>query len=188
MATSLRSPIIAGGAPFALPYVDVVSQMSSVGDTSSSEADSQSADTSPVDAAMMRKVQVKVLGPVAVLGRFIELGVPKDRPGTCHTLFFSRKPMSNVFSLADDTHKVSGYMSYNYLLSGQVVVGVVFSTENTRTRVAGHRLSVRSTAEPRNFAVNFNLEKMGLLLFLAEDSSSLAIPNDIASSLIVRTD
>lgn len=186
---SLRSPIIAGAA-FALPYVDVVSPMSSIGDTSSSETDSQSGDSqqSPIDPVLMRKVQGRPLGPIAILGRFIELGVPRDRPGSCHTLFFSRKPLTNVFTLSEETHKVSGYMSYNYLLSGQVVVGVVFTTENARTRVAGHRLSVRSTSEPRNFSVNFNLEKMGLLLYSADDSSSLAIPNDIASSLIVRTD
>ncbi len=183
---SLRSPIVAG-VQFALPYVDVVTPMKPV-DADTSSADTESNSDAELSSDLMQQISRPMLGPVAFIGRFINLGVPRERTGSRHTLYFSRKPMGNLFAISDDTFKVSGYLSYNYLLSGSVVVGLVFSTDHIRTRSTDHKLIVRSSNEPHNFTVNFNLEKMGLLMFVAEDSSTIVIPNDIESSLIVRTD
>ena len=178
---SLRSPVVSDST-FPLPFTDVVAPTTSASESSSSEEDSSASL-----GAILASSKKRAGGPVAVLNRFTPLGVPKDRPGIRHTLFFSKRPVGNSFSIQDEC-KVSGYLSYSYLLCGSVVVGVVFSTDNSKTTNGEYKLVVRGRETSRNFTPNFNLEKMGLLMFVAEDSSALVIPNDVESSLLVRTD
>lgn len=176
-----RSPVISG-CTFALPFVDVVSPIPAVDTSSAEEAQDES-----VNLMVAQAVNRTRRGPVAVLNRFISLGIPRERTGIRHTLFFTKKPVNNLYTVQDDC-KVSGYLSYSYLYCGSVVVGIVFSSDNSKTSGNDYKLVVRGKETPVNFAPNFNLEKMGLLLFIAEDSSTLVIPNDIESSLLVRTE
>lgn len=178
-----KSPVVFGQA-FDLPFSDVVSPVRAAEDTASEE---NSESEVLALATVLAQVSRASRGPVAVLNRFCPLGVPKDRPGILHTAFFSKRPVSRQYTVSDE-YKVSGYVSYAYLYSGSVVVGIMFSTDNSKTLVRDCKMVVRCHEHPQNFVPNFNLEKMGLLMFVADDSSTLIIPNDIESSLLVRTE
>lgn len=187
---STRSPVVAVGT-FSLPFASVVKPSPFVSD-STNGADAPESESAENDAQEILNAAlappVVHAGPIAVIGRFINLGRPRDNPGIRHTLFFSRRPTSDVYSLSEQTFKVSGYLSYNYLLSGATVVGVVFSSDNSRSTTEVYKLVVRSADEPRNFTPNFNLEKSGLMMFVSDNSSTLVIPTELDSSLVVRTD
>jgi hypothetical protein len=49
-------------------------------------------------------------------------------------------------------------------------------------------LVVKASPSPANFSPNFNLEKMGLFLFVADDSSVIVTSGEVESSLVVRSD
>lgn len=186
--TILRSPVVVG-AQFRLPFDDVV-RPAAFDDTFSQLETSAPVETDPHQEAQSLK---QLLAPpkerVAVLGRFIELGIPRDRPGLRHTVVFIRRPASDsLFTLSEATFKVSGYLSYNYLMCGSTTVGMVFSTDNVRTSCTHFRLVVKASPSPANWSPNFNLEKMGLFLFVADDSSVMVTAGEVESSLVVRSD
>jgi len=125
--------------------------------------------------------------PVAYTNRFLNVGVPRNNPGIQHSVYFSRRPVTDRYTIEQE-FRVSGYMSYSYLHSGSMVVGVVFSTDRSKTTVEEYKLAVRGRELGKRFVPNFNLEKLGLLIFTADSSSTLVVPNDFDSSLLVRSD
>lgn len=186
--TTLRSPVVFGSA-FSLPFDDVVKPATF--DASINQLESASpVEVDPhLEAQTMRLLLAAPKERVAVMGRFHELGTPKDRPGLRHTVVFTRRPAADSkFTLSEAQFKVSGYLSYNYLMCGPTTVGLVFSTDDARTTFSYFRLVVKASQSPANFTPNFNLEKMGLFLFVADDSSVIVTSGEVESSLVVRSD
>lgn len=178
---ALRSPVRAD-APFELPFSVVITPSPIINESLPQEdADSSRAYVRPEPAILSNT------GPRAVINRFIDLGSSREAVGIRHVLFFQKRPVSKSFTV-QGTFRVTGYLSYSYLLSGSVVVGVIFISESSLTRVHDSKLVVCASATPGHFVPSFNLEKMGLLLFSAEDSSVLVTPTDIESNLIVKVD
>lgn len=127
-------------------------------------------------------------GPMLQLQRFYSFGNSRDRPGTHHTLLLCKRPVVNEFTL-DQEFKISGYCGYSYLRSGSMVAGLVFHTDRTRTVCNTMRLVIRgNTPTPANFVTSYNLEKLGVLSFVADDSTTLLIPTEVDSSLVVKAD
>lgn len=184
---ALRSPIVKE-AQFELPFDDVMKPVR-YEDTSSQPDGSAPERADPlIDAQAIRQMMAPPKERVAIIGRFIPLGVPRDKPGSRHTLLFTRKPADSKFKLSEATFKVSGYLSYQYLMCGPTVVGLVFTTDNLRTESSYYKLVVKASSKPVNFFPNFNLEKMGLFMFVADDSSAIVTSGEVESSLVVRSD
>lgn len=127
-------------------------------------------------------------GPMLQLQRFYSFGTSKERPGTHHAILLCKRPVLNEFTL-DQEFKISGYCGYSYLRNGSMVAGLVFHTDKTRTVCDPMRLVIRGTTQsPANFVTSYNLEKLGVLSFVADDSTTLLIPTEVDSSLVVKAD
>ncbi len=173
---AMRSPVVSG-APFTLPFSHVLGPAS--GDDRPEDGDS-----SPHPS-----IRLAVPGdrPVAYTNRFLNIGVPRNNPGIQHSVYFTRRPVVDRYTVEEE-FRVSGYLSYHYLHSGSMVVGVVFCTDRSQTIIEEYKLAVRGRELGKNYVPNFNLEKLGLLIFTADNSSTLVIPNNFDSSLLVRSD
>jgi hypothetical protein len=174
---SKRSPVMVG-EPFALPFSSVVGHLRS--------EDSDDPELERLNAVSTRLATSFDLPP-ARTNCFYDLGSPKDSPGISHILYFSRRPVSDKFTIEKE-FKVSGYLSYNYLHNGSFVTGLIFNADRSRTYSEEYKLSVGARERQVGYKPNFNLETMGLLMFVAEDSSTLVIPHHVESGLLVRAD
>lgn len=127
-------------------------------------------------------------GPMLQLQRFYSFGTSRERPGTHHSVLLCKRPVLNEFTL-DQEFKISGYCGYSYLRNGSMVAGLVFHTDKTRTVCNPMRLVIRGTTQnPTNFVTSYNLEKLGVLSFVADDSTTLLIPTEVDSSLVIKVD
>ena len=172
------------GEAFPLPFTNVLNPIPSTAPAENQESDFETGRLN----AMLVQASLSSRGPVALVGRFVDLGLKHDNDGIRHTVFFTRRPVTDSYFIEEDV-RVSGYLSYSYLRSGSIVVGLVFSTDASRTEQREYKLCSRGNSEtPAQFTPNFNLEKMGLLMFVADDSTTLVIPNDVDSGLVVRID
>lgn len=87
---------------------------------------------------------------------------------------------------------LSGYCSYRFIYNNNssILNGIVFLSISSKTVSSDYTLSVgNSNLElPESFEPSFILEKsIGIILFRADDSSLLAIPSDVTSSLLIKT-
>jgi len=126
-------------------------------------------------------VEIKIQQP----NRFFKLSSPKGYQRTC---FFPRIPLVTNFDLSEPT-SLTGYISFRYFMVNSMPYGVLFESIRSRTEVKEYVLKVGLPEELSDaFDPIYLLEKMGVLLFKANDSSILAIPSDIHSSLLVRAE
>ena len=97
-------------------------------------------------------------------------------------------PLLSTFDLSDVT-TLTGYISFRYLLNNSTPYGVLFESIKSRTEVKDYLLKVGlKDVMPDVFEPIFLLEKLGVLMFKANDSSILAIPSEISSSLLVSVE
>lgn len=129
--------------------------------------------------------------PSFPVNRFVPLGQQRGNKGITHTLFLSKTPIHPSFFVGD-TVQVSGYCSYRLLYNNNdsVLIGVVFITPSNKTVVSDFHMVAGNTFAgiPENFEPSFILENSGILLFKANDSSVLAIPSEVDSSLLIKTE
>ena len=172
-----RSPI-RFDVKFALPIRGVLAQTSA--DATASEGGLSSA------SPLVRGGEPD--GMILQIQRFYSFGFCRDRRGTQHSVLLCKRPVVNEFTL-DQEFKISGYCSYSYLRNGSMVAGLVFHTDKSRTVCDPMRLVVKgNTDSPSNFATSYNLEKLGVLSFVADDSTTLLVPTEVDSSLVVKAD
>lgn len=120
-----------------------------------------------------------------VINRFMKLNSPS---GYQRVGFFPRKPIVTEFDVSEAS-SVTGYLSFRYLTVNATPYGVIFECIRAKTDVKDYALKVGITEElPDSFEPLYLLEKLGILMFLSNDSSILAIPSDISSSLLVRAE
>lgn len=121
--------------------------------------------------------------------RFIDLGKQKGNRGIQHTIFLKSIPIENKYVLGDK-NQVSGYCHYNLLYNRQktFVLGVLLTSLAPITDVQDFCVKIRNvnTELPSSFTPSFVLEKLGVLLFVAEDSSVIAIPEDLDFPMLVK--
>jgi hypothetical protein len=129
--------------------------------------------------------------PSCQVNRFVPLGQQRGNKGTVHTLFLTKEPIHAMYFVGDAV-AVGGYCSYRPLYNNNesLLVGAVFISPNNKTVVADYSLSIgHSPSEPPdNFDPVFLLENLGILLFKATDSSILAIPSEVNSPLLIKTE
>jgi hypothetical protein len=131
-----------------------------------------------------------VLQNVYAVNKFIDLGLQKGNKGVAHTLFLN-KPQIHPKYFTGDSVQINGICSYRFLYNNNssYLVGAVFSSPIWKTRVADYFMAIGDDTEPSGaFEPSFILEKsIGLILFEARDSSVLAIPSEVDSSLLIKT-
>lgn len=117
--------------------------------------------------------------------RFFKCGSTR---GYQHTAFFMKKPLVDQFEKSTPT-ALTGYISFSYLLFNGSPQGVIFESIRSRTEVKPYVLRVGIPDElPGTFEPLYILEKMGILVFRAFDSSLIATPISIDSSLLVKVE
>lgn len=116
--------------------------------------------------------------------RFFKTTGPR---GYQRTFFFARLPLVESFELSDAV-KITGFVSYRYLLVNSAPTGVAFESIKVKTTVKDYMLLVGIDREeiPNSFEPIFSLEKMGILIYRAANSAILAIPSNVESSLLVK--
>lgn len=129
--------------------------------------------------------------PQCQVNRFVPLGQQRGNKGTVHTLFLTKEPIHTTYFVGEPV-VISGYCSYRPLFNNNesLLVGAVFVSPNSQTTVTDYSMSIGHTpAElPDHFDPLFLLENLGILLFKAADSSILAIPAEVNSPLLIKTE
>lgn len=123
--------------------------------------------------------------------RFIDLGPQRNSRGTTHTLYLCKVPVHPEFFVGEQ-HPINGYCSYRMLYnsSDNFTVGVVFLSAASRTASSDYTFLIggSSVEDVDAFDPSFILEKsIGLLIFRANDSSLLVIPENISSTFVIKT-
>lgn len=129
--------------------------------------------------------------PACPKNRFQSLGQQRGNKGITHSIFLNKTPIHPLFFVGP-SFDISGYCSYRLLYNDNhsILCGVIFLSFASKTVVNDISLVVGVTggALPEAFEPSFILESSGILLFKCADSSVLAIPSDVESSLLVRID
>ncbi len=128
--------------------------------------------------------------PPCPKNRFQSLGQQRGNKGITHSVFLNMTPIHPLFFVGP-AFEISGYCSYRLLYNNNqsILCGVAFFSFSTKTVVNDISLVVGATSTlPESFEPSYILESSGILLFKCPDSSLLAIPSDVESSLLVRTD
>jgi len=108
--------------------------------------------------------------------------------GYQHTAFFMRTPLVDSFETSELT-VLTGYISFCYLLCNGSPQGILFKSIRSRTEVKPYVLRVGIPDElPGTFEPLYILEKLGVLVFKAQDSSLIATLIHIDSSLLVKVE
>lgn len=102
-------------------------------------------------------------------------------------LFLNRFPIAKNFELADP-YKVTGYLSYYYLIANDVTLGVLFTAMDSRLSCIDNHLHVKGSPNPDDVEPDFTLEKLGLLMYTSSDGSTLIVPTTTNSTLLVKVD
>ncbi len=129
--------------------------------------------------------------PPCPLNRFQSLGQQRGNKGIMHSVFMNKQPIHSQFFVGPQ-FEISGYCAYRLLYNNNqsILCGVAFFSFASRTVVNDISLVVGAATSnlPESFEPSFILENSGILLFKCKDSSVLAIPSEVNSSLLVRTD
>lgn len=129
--------------------------------------------------------------PSYPVNRFVPLGQQRGNKGITHTLFLSKSPIHGSYFVGEAV-TVSGYCSYRLLYNNNesLLIGVIFISPSGKTIVADYHISIGTnlTDIPESFNPSFILENSGILLFKAADSSVIAIPAEVDSSLLIKTE
>jgi hypothetical protein len=129
--------------------------------------------------------------PECQTNRFVPLGQQRGNKGTVHTLFLTKQPIHTHFFVGEAV-VVSGYCSYRPLFNNNesLLIGAIFISPNSQTIVTDYSMSIghAPSAPPDHFDPLFLLENLGILLFKAADSSILAIPAEVNSPLLIKTE
>lgn len=137
------------------------------------------------------KFEDKFVLPAYPVNRFIPLGQQRGNKGITHTLFLGKQPIHTSFFVGEQL-QISGYCSYRLLFNNNhsLLVGVLFLTPSAKTVVADYTLSVGNNPAslPEDFEPSFILENSGIILFKGTDSSILAIPSEVDSALLIKTE
>lgn len=125
------------------------------------------------------------------VNRFLPLGQQQGNKGITHTLFLNKEPIHTSFFVGEAV-QVSGYCSYHLLYNNNesLLVGVVFISPNGKTVVTDITMAVGNNPSelPDKFDPVFTLENSGIIMFKGSDSSILAIPAEIDSALLIKTE
>lgn len=116
------------------------------------------------------------------LGEFTLLGEDRKQKGIQHTLFLSKKPLTDTLTL-DTMYSLNGYCSYCFVKSVEIIVGVLLATPTAKTRVTPHSCIV-ADREGSNFQPSFQLEKQGIIIFQSDDSLTLFVTESESSLLV----
>lgn len=137
------------------------------------------------------KFDEKFVLPNYSVNRFIPLGQQRGNRGITHTLFLTKQPIHASFFVGEPL-QISGYCSYRLLFNNNdsLLIGVLFLSPSTTTVVSDYTLSVGNnpSTPPEDFEPSFILESSGIIVFKGTDSSILAIPSEVDSSLLIKTE
>lgn len=129
--------------------------------------------------------------PALPKNRFISLGQQRGNKGFTHSVFMNKDPIHPMFFVGP-SFEITGYCSYRLIYNNNesILCGVAFVSFAARTVVNDISLVVGASIfeAPESFEPSFHLESSGILLFKGADSSVLAIPNEVDSALLIRTD
>ena len=108
---------------------------------------------------------------------FVLLGHARGNKGQTHVMFLRRSlPENGQFTVGDEV-PMTGYCSYRYLSAQSKLIGVIFCTFTPRTECLPAQLSVTDRSNPPSkFEPTFSLENIGVIAFVSDDSSVLALP------------
>jgi hypothetical protein len=137
------------------------------------------------------KFDDKFVLPHYSTNKFIPLGQQRGNKGITHTLFLGKQPIHASFFVGEPV-TITGYCSYRLLFNNNesLLTGVLFLSPSAQTVVSDYTLSVGNNpaALPEHFEPSFILENSGILVFKGSDSSILAIPSEVDSSLLIKTE
>lgn len=125
------------------------------------------------------------------VNRFVPLGQQRGNKGITHTLFLTKTPIHSMYFVGEPV-QISGYCSYRLLYNNNesVLIGVIFTSPSNKSVVSDYTLSVGTNPQdiPDSFEPSFILENSGIIIFKASDSSILAIPAEVDSPLLIKTE
>ena len=71
--------------------------------------------------------------------------------------------------------KLSGDVSYSFVYCNESVIGVLFVTNKKNTRTNKNRIIVSRDTSPEQFTANFELERLGLYLYISDCGMSTIV-------------
>lgn len=116
---------------------------------------------------------------------FNYIGQEHKNPSVTHTVWL-KKECYGMSVNESSTDKLSGYASYSVLCSDIGVIGVVFKTFKPCTVIDEQRLSVHRPCTLAMFTPNYQLERLGLFAYVADNGSVVVIPvsTEISSFMV----
>lgn len=83
---------------------------------------------------------------------------------------------------------INGYASYSFITTNSSIVGIAVFSIRSKTTMNHFLLKIGVDRQniPTKFDAQFFLEKLGLLMYIAKNSSVLFIPVNVNSSLLVK--
>ena len=114
-------------------------------------------------------------------GQFVEL---RKRQGMSQVYYSSSVDPAIEFDLSE-SNTITGICSYQYMMQGQAVCGILFTSPAHITSVQPYKYTVRATKNEESFAPSSFFDPQGVYGFISEEGSFLAIA-ETNSSLIVR--
>lgn len=122
------------------------------------------------------------------VNKFIKLGHQRGNTGIIHTLFLRRHPVLDTFYVKEK-HQLSGYLSYYFVFNNdRVLIGVLFASHAHKTVSSDFMLIVGDCDSSANFEPQFALENCGILIFKSDEGTTLLIPSELDSSMIIKVD
>jgi hypothetical protein len=121
--------------------------------------------------------------------KFIDLGLEFRTPSVKHTAFFSHSPLSEKFKVGEDLKQINGYFRYRFLYNeiDELLVGIVFYTYGKKTQVSDNKLIVSDRSSKNvSYTPNLFLDKMGVKIYVGNDSSVLAVTSMVTKLLVTE--
>ena len=106
-------------------------------------------------------------------------------PGTSCISYVAKPVVVDVYHIGEST-KISGLCKYSFLSVAGIVRGVLIFSPKSHTILTPTSVRIGPCSGP--FAVNQNLQQLGMLIYESPDSSVMLIPVDVASPLLVEVD
>jgi hypothetical protein len=103
-------------------------------------------------------------------------------------VFLSKFVLPDTECTTQEIENVSGDLKYMYLYSGNLCVGIVFITNSIYTKSTIKRLLVSRGNSPEQFVPRFELERIGLYLFLSNCGTSSIVQALTHHSRVVKVD
>jgi hypothetical protein len=117
--------------------------------------------------------------------KFHGLGSPRGKKGVIHTLYLSKKLVSDTVSVSD-LIEINGQCKYAFVSSLDQIVGVLFITPAALTTYTAFNLRVGQTSE--DFTVNYTLQPQGLLICDSSDGNTLIVSQETTSPLLIKVE